>query len=160
MAFDVDKIAERNIQEAMEAGLFDNLPGKGKPLNLDSMLPVHLQILKNANVAPDWIQLAQDIEKSRTNCARLWSRYQKEYARWHQFAQSPPAGVIPDRVRHDFAEWHRHTRETYLRALKGVNTDILKLNLTGPAILCMPKPYVLKEEMERFDAVFPALSER
>jgi hypothetical protein len=30
-------VAERKIQEAMEAGEFDNLPGKGQPLDLESI---------------------------------------------------------------------------------------------------------------------------
>ena len=28
-------VAERKIKDAMEAGEFDNLPGKGEPLDLD-----------------------------------------------------------------------------------------------------------------------------
>ena len=36
-----ERIAENRILEAIEAGLFDNLQGKGKPLNLedDSHIP-------------------------------------------------------------------------------------------------------------------------
>ena len=31
-----EKIAEEKIQEAVAAGEFDDLPGKGKPLDLDA----------------------------------------------------------------------------------------------------------------------------
>ena len=39
-------IAERKIQEAMERGEFDDLPGKGKPLDLsdDPMVPEELRM--------------------------------------------------------------------------------------------------------------------
>jgi len=61
-------VAERKIQEAMEAGEFDNLPGRGQPLDLDvnPFEPAHLRavnrLLKNARALPEWLQLEKDIE--------------------------------------------------------------------------------------------------
>jgi hypothetical protein len=52
------RIAEERIREAQQAGAFDNLPGKGKPLELEdlSWVPEELRIgylvLKNAHVLP------------------------------------------------------------------------------------------------------------
>lgn len=69
--FDTRIIAERKIQEALEEGAFDDLPGKGQPLNLkdDPNTPPHLRlanrILKNANVPPDWVQLDLEIRKAK-----------------------------------------------------------------------------------------------
>lgn len=65
----IHKIAERRIQEAIERGEFDNLPGKGKPLNLedDSYIPPELRmvykILKNANCLPPELQLRKEIRQ-------------------------------------------------------------------------------------------------
>ena len=62
-------IAERKIREAIEAGEFDNLPGRGKPVVIDAdpFTPAHLRIahrvLKNARALPEWMQLEQDIER-------------------------------------------------------------------------------------------------
>lgn len=62
-----EKIAEQRIQEAMERGEFDNLPGAGKPLFLedDSHLPADLRIaykiLKNADCLPPELQLRKEI---------------------------------------------------------------------------------------------------
>jgi hypothetical protein len=62
-----DKIADQKIREAMEEGKFDNLPGKGKPLNLedDSHLPEDLRlaykILKNAECLPPELELRKEI---------------------------------------------------------------------------------------------------
>lgn len=53
-----DLIVEQRIQEAMEAGAFDDLPGAGRPLALDddSMVPESLRaafrVLKNAGYVP------------------------------------------------------------------------------------------------------------
>lgn len=64
----IQRIAERKIIEAYKKGEFDNLPGKGKPLNLepDSHIPEELRtaykILKNANVLPPEIELAKEIQ--------------------------------------------------------------------------------------------------
>lgn len=62
-----EKIAEQRIQEAMERGEFDNLPGAGKPLTLedDSHLPADLRIaykiLKNADCLPPELELRKEI---------------------------------------------------------------------------------------------------
>jgi hypothetical protein len=63
----LDKIAEEKIREAMEKGEFDNLEGKGKPLNLedDSHLPQDIRlsykILKNAGCLPPEVELRREI---------------------------------------------------------------------------------------------------
>lgn len=63
------KIIEKRIKEASEKGEFDNLPGKGKPLNLDddSRIPEDLRlaykILKNANCLPPEIELRKEISQ-------------------------------------------------------------------------------------------------
>ncbi|HIW78430.1 MAG TPA: DUF1992 domain-containing protein [Candidatus Bilophila faecipullorum] len=55
-------IAEQRIREACEQGLFDNLPGAGKPLELedDSHIPEDLRmaykLLKNAGYVPEEVQ--------------------------------------------------------------------------------------------------------
>ncbi len=62
-----DKIAEKKIREAMENGEFDDLPGKGKPLQLedDRHLPQDIRlahkILKNANCLPPELELRKEI---------------------------------------------------------------------------------------------------
>jgi hypothetical protein len=61
------RIAEERIKEAQRAGAFDNLPGKGKPLDLEdlSWVPEDLRmsyyILKKANVLPPEVELMRDI---------------------------------------------------------------------------------------------------
>lgn len=60
-------IAEQRIRDAIEEGHFNNLPGKGKPLNLkdDEHVPddmrMAVKILKNANMLPPELELHRDI---------------------------------------------------------------------------------------------------
>ncbi|GAW91004.1 DnaJ family domain-containing protein [Calderihabitans maritimus] len=62
-----EKIAEDKIREAMEKGEFDNLSGKGKPLELEdlSRVPEELRagykILKNAGILPEELELKKEI---------------------------------------------------------------------------------------------------
>ena len=61
------RIAEERIREAQQAGAFDNLPGKGKPLVLEDLsnvpedLRMAYHILKNAQVLPPEVELQKEI---------------------------------------------------------------------------------------------------
>jgi len=62
-----DLIAERKIAEALARGELDNLPGEGRPLELDDdvLIPEELRaayrILKNAGFVPPEVQALNDI---------------------------------------------------------------------------------------------------
>ena len=155
MFFDSERIARRKIEEAIEEGVFDNLPGKGQPLEMDDT-PAHIRILKNANVPPDWIQMHQEIHREKAGCRLLWERVEKEYPKRLAAARSatPPPGD-PEAPRRLFREWLGHARESYLRALRQVNHEILRFNMTAPAIAQGHLPFRIAEEEARFDAAFP-----
>ena len=65
MAF--DRLVEAIIQEAMERGEFDNLPGKGKPIDLTSYFEtsedvrVAQSVLKNAGMQSPEVELLKEI---------------------------------------------------------------------------------------------------
>ena len=68
MAFShFSRLAEERIREAQQNGVFENLPGKGKPLVLEdlSLVPEELRmayhILKNAHVLPPEVELRKEI---------------------------------------------------------------------------------------------------
>jgi hypothetical protein len=62
------KNVDEKIEEAIVRGEFDNLPGKGKPLDLDAYFatPEHLRmgysILKSADITPEEMELLREIE--------------------------------------------------------------------------------------------------
>lgn len=61
------RIAEQRILEAQRDGAFDNLPGKGKPLELEDLswvpedLRIGYHVLKNAHVLSPEVELLKDI---------------------------------------------------------------------------------------------------
>ncbi|HCO12034.1 MAG TPA: DUF1992 domain-containing protein [Desulfonauticus sp.] len=61
------QLAEEKIKKALEKGELDNLPGKGKPLNLeeDANIPADLKIaykiLKNSGYLPEEVSTQQEI---------------------------------------------------------------------------------------------------
>jgi Domain of unknown function (DUF1992) len=74
----IEKFVEDQIKKAMAEGEFDNLSGKGKPIDLDAYFqtPEHLRIcysiLKNGQFIPEEVQMLKDIEALReqeANCA-------------------------------------------------------------------------------------------
>jgi hypothetical protein len=61
------RIAEARIREAMERGEFDDLPGAGRPLELEdlSRVPADMRlaykVLRNAGVVPPEVELRREI---------------------------------------------------------------------------------------------------
>ncbi len=64
----MERLAEQKIEEAMEEGKFNNLKGKGKPIDLDSYFSMPPEwraghtLLKNAGVLPEEVQLLKEVE--------------------------------------------------------------------------------------------------
>ena len=62
-----DRIVESIIKDAMERGEFDNLPGKGKPIDLTEYFETPEEIrlansvLKNAGMTPREVELLKEI---------------------------------------------------------------------------------------------------
>lgn len=68
----LDQLAETRIQQALETGALDDLPGAGKPLPMEDnlLVPEELRvaykILKNAGFLPPEVQLRKDIADTET----------------------------------------------------------------------------------------------
>ena len=89
-----ESIAERKIREAIEAGEFDNLPHKGRPINLDrnpfedpaQWMAHHL--LRVNGFAPPWIEEAGEIDRSiaslRSDLAVARRRYAADSPGWQR----------------------------------------------------------------------------
>lgn len=73
-------LAEERIQEAMEAGEFDDLPGAGQPLSLREDGPYErswrlaFHVLHNAGMAPRWIEMDREV---RAEAERLRRRLRR-----------------------------------------------------------------------------------
>lgn len=88
MRHDWDNLIEDIISDGTNRGLFDNLKGKGKPLDLtrsafgrDQELAHNL--LKENDIAPAWIMQRNDIlakqAKLRAEMARQWERHEGSF---------------------------------------------------------------------------------
>ncbi|MCI0389799.1 MAG: DUF1992 domain-containing protein [Acidobacteria bacterium] len=70
-----EKIIEEKIKEAIENGEFDNLPGKGSPIDLDAYFatPADVRlgysVLKSAKCLPEEMQLLKDVEDLKEKLA-------------------------------------------------------------------------------------------
>jgi hypothetical protein len=71
------RIAENRILEAMEAGLFDHLEGRGRPFRFedDSHIPPELRLaykmLKNAGCLPPELEVRQEVVRLQDLVASL-----------------------------------------------------------------------------------------
>jgi DnaJ homologue, subfamily C, member 28, conserved domain len=71
-----DKLVEEKIREAMANGEFDNLPGKGKPLDLDAYfaapedMRVAYSMLKNAGFVPEEMELLKEMDSLKAALAK------------------------------------------------------------------------------------------
>ncbi len=133
-------IAERKIKEAIDAGEFDNLPGKGKPLNLDEnpMETIMERILKRSGALPEWAELAREIQKDVDALAPSKERGLRAI----RLARNEPSRVhAAERLRNDYKE-----------RMSTVNKMILKYTYTCPASVQRPfRTFRIKEEMEQLE---------
>ena len=83
----IEKFVEDQIKKAMAEGEFDNLPGKGKPIDLDAYfqtpedLRICYSILKNGSFIPEEVQMLKDIEALREQLAASTDEAQKNQLR-------------------------------------------------------------------------------
>jgi len=81
MAF--DRIVEALIKEAMERGEFDNLPGKGKPIDLTEYFEtpeevrVAYSVLKNAGMTSREVDLLNEIAELKQALAAMLDEKKK-----------------------------------------------------------------------------------
>lgn len=65
----IEKFIDDQIKKAMDAGEFDNLPGKGKPIDLTAYfetpedLRLAYSILKSNNFVPEEVEMLKEIEE-------------------------------------------------------------------------------------------------
>lgn len=144
-AFEI--IAERKIAEAMEEGRFDDLPGKGQPLEIDPqwLVPPHLRIaatiLHSAQILPEWAQTDREIVMAREAIAILRRRVAMEYS----LRRDKPV----------FSDWYSNILQSLLRLMHRVNDLILQYNISSPTSLHVHAPFAVEREIDAFLAEFP-----
>ena len=81
----LEKTVNAIIQEAMRRGEFDNLPGKGKPIDLTDYFNtpedfrLAYSILKNAGVLPEEVEILKEIETLKGEFEACTDESQREH---------------------------------------------------------------------------------
>jgi DnaJ family protein C protein 28 len=128
---------EEQIRDAQERGLFDHLPGMGRPLKLsenpyagDQELSYHL--LQSNGFAPREVALAAEIREELATLHQRLARLQQRRARLSA-RRVPP---FPSEKR-AFNAALAHTLQAYEAALRELNRKILTLSLIAPPAMHM-----------------------
>ncbi|GAV62921.1 DUF1992 domain-containing protein [Cephalotus follicularis] len=96
---DIIDVVEQRIWHSMEEGQFENLPGKGKPLNLstnphaDPAEDTLYRILSKNGFAPEWVELNKEIRNQisewRFSLKNAWeSRRDGGHSKWSESSES------------------------------------------------------------------------
>ncbi|XP_020876515.1 dnaJ homolog subfamily C member 28 isoform X3 [Arabidopsis lyrata subsp. lyrata] len=92
---DIINVVEQRIWHSMEEGHFENLPGKGKPLNLhtnphaDPAEDTLYRILNKNGVAPEWVELNKEIRNKakewRISLKKAWTmKLEEDQSGWEE----------------------------------------------------------------------------
>jgi hypothetical protein len=115
-----ETVIDQIFAKAAADGLMDNLPGQGKPLNLDddALVPeeqrLGLRMLKSSGYVPPWAEARREVDEER---AKLAAWLQDTNGRWPYLAAPARAAL----------------KVTYRRKLDDLQRLILNFNLTAPS---------------------------
>lgn len=95
---DIMNVVEQRIWHSMEEGQFENLPGKGKPLNLSSNPHADpaddtlYRVLSKNGCAPRWVELNKEIRSQASEWRRAlkkaWEDGERDDPKWDQTAEA------------------------------------------------------------------------
>jgi len=137
-----ESLVERKIREAMETGQFDNLQGKGQPVDTsenpfeDPELRMAHRLLRNAGFAPAWIEERKDIDAEITTAISLLANARRLYLAAALLSGSSEAS------------WQRCLREFHEKVAT-LNRRIHAHNLAVPAAVFQRRLIVAEFEIEK-----------
>jgi DnaJ homolog subfamily C member 28 len=131
-----ETLIERQIREATEEGRFDNLPHQGKPLPNDDNpyagdMGLAFHILKNAGVAPPWIEADREVRELLGERDALLAR--------------AAAGDAPS------AFTRPRARATLEDLVIRINAAIARVNAEAPTDRQHRRPLVLADELAHYE---------
>jgi len=140
-----ESLIDQKIREGMEQGEFDNLSGKGEPIDLsenpfeDPDWRMAHRMLRNAGFAPAWIEERKDIdaelEAARIHLSRVWTVLQNARGTQHE--------------RGARARWEK-ALSSFQQQVGELNRRISAWNLKAPAPGFHRKRIDAQREIERF----------
>jgi DnaJ family protein C protein 28 len=139
---------EEHIRRAMEEGLFEDLPGKGKPLRLDDdsledpEWRMANRIMRNSGFSLPWIEKNREIETAletaRATLRRCWV--------WSQ--ASNKEGYSTAFVEE---EWQKAVAK-FRDEIQSINQQIASYNLETPSLKFQRQSIKVEKELARLTA--------
>ncbi|KAA3645040.1 MAG: DUF1992 domain-containing protein [Chloroflexi bacterium] len=136
---------DEQVRKAMEEGKFDNLPGKGQPIQLENNPFVDPEwalahdMLKKGGYAPEFIERREAIEMELAQARELLARS------WQWKQRAIEDGEEKDMVA---AEWGRVERN-FRERIEEINKKIFDYNLVIPADIFYRELVNLDGELKR-----------
>jgi hypothetical protein len=140
-----ESLIDKKIREAVERGEFDNLTGKGEPIDLsenpyeDPDWRTAHRMLRNAGFAPSWIEDRKDIDAelavARSQLARVSGIRQNARDTEHESSAS--------------IRWQK-ALETFREKVDELNRRINAWNLKAPAVAFQRKRIDVEAEIKSF----------
>jgi hypothetical protein len=130
MRFEFQDLVEDLIQDGQERGVFDNLKGKGKPLDLKSSLhegdsALANELMKEHKIVPEWLMrrntVGVAVEEVRQDIDRQWQRHEQAYRLTRDKNRQMALNL----------SWSAHCRE-WEAEIKEINKLIDEFNLRRP----------------------------
>lgn len=144
---------DQQIREAQDRGDFDDLPGKGKPLDLtpNPYAPdqeLAFKILKDAGYAPEWIELDKAIRGKLERVREMLARRRAWHeARMEELAGQSSGWADAERER-SVASWRKAVTD-FEEEVADINDEIADLNLKVPSPRFQRPKIDASRELER-----------
>ena len=153
-------IAERKINEWIESGGLIDIPGSGRPQQLDDDpfvpddMKLSFKILKNAGVVPDWAELGNAIDAER-DAIDYW--IERNVRTLNETKRSSGSGVgnlaaVTGRAR---ARRVKSLVAAYRQRLQKLNALIDRLNVAAPASIIQRQPVPIERAVAKLRAALP-----
>jgi DnaJ family protein C protein 28 len=141
---------EELLRQAMAEGKFDNLPGKGKPLQMDKLNPyadpaweLAYKILKDAGYSLPWIEtireIEADIESARIELKLAWQ--------WYLAARGEGTSAS-----YAATDWQQ-AQQSFREKMSLLNQRIRNYNLDVPNARFQRPVLVYEQEVQKITAV-------
>lgn len=143
-------LVERKIRDAQDEGFFDDLPGRGKPLDLSAkpyVKPDHelaYRVLQAAGFTLDWIELDREIRTELDEC----QRFLEDQLAWLERTLGSREGALV--AGSDLQEAHHRAVRRFRQRAERLNGRIDLFNLKVPLVVLQRHKVRITEELLRF----------
>lgn len=149
---------DQAIEQAAAEGAFDNLAGTGRPLESEpgivpNELRVPFKVLKDAGMAPAWVEMASEIERRIDEFRAARREHERRMRRAREHALAGTAGDFAARFR---AAGHAHEelRDALAKDVRGIVRLIDRFNSMAPA--SAPRfGFLPRAELDAIEAIWP-----